>query len=234
LSEESFMAMLDTDSGATTSTELASAMARRAAAQATLDQTDAALRAGEQALAAEADPSVLGVLARRQASLEEQRRDGAAALAVAQAEVARVQARQPSSAVGAELQEAVCGLLQKFADGKDEPSDRMLLNRHISGLGLRISVDTQQKLIGLSFGDGEPRWQPLSSGLAKRALQRGQAGATYLKATITLDDLQRAAEQAWSAGSDRVWVSANFHGQSDLDIGPDGMEFHADIELQGN
>ncbi len=225
------MAMLEGDSGSNTSTELAAAMARRASAQATLDQTDAALRAGEQALAAEADPSVLGVLARRQAGLEERRREAAAGLAVAQAEVARVQARQPSSAAGAELQEAVCGLLQRFAEGNDEPADRMLLNRHISGLGLRITVDTQQKRIGLAAGDGEPRWQPLVSVLVQRGLERGRAGTTYLSATITLNDLKRAAEQARLAGADRIWVPADFYGQPDFENGADGLEFRGDVEL---
>jgi hypothetical protein len=233
LSEESFIAMLDSDSGAATSTELAAVMARRASAQASLDQTDSALRAGEQALAAEADPRVLGVLARRQASLEERRREAAAALAVAQAEVARVQARQPSSTVGAELQEAVCGLLQKFAEGNDEPSDRMLVNRHINGLGLRITVNTQQRQIGLSIGDGEPRWQPLSSVLAHRALERGQAGATYLSTTITLDGLQLAADQARLAGADRVSLPSDFYGQPDFEIGADALEFEGDVQLHG-
>jgi DNA invertase Pin-like site-specific DNA recombinase len=233
LSEESFMAMLEGDSGVNTSTELAAAMARRASAQASLDQTDAALRAGEQALAAEVDPSVLGVLARRQAGLEERRREAAAGLAVAQAEVARVQSRQPSTAAGAELQEAVCGLLQKFAEGNDEPADRMLLNRHISGLGLRITVDTQQKRIGLATGDGEPRWQPLASGVAHRALERGRAGTTYLSAKITLSDLQRAAEQARLAGADGFWVPADFYGQLDFENGADGLEFRGDVQLHG-
>lgn len=231
LNEVSFLAMLVSDSGGVAASELAETMSRRATAQASLDQVDAALRAGEQAMAAEDDPDVLRVLARRQADQETRRREVAAALAAAQSEVARVQAHQPSSAVGAELQEVVCSLLKKFAEGKDEPADRMLLNRHIGGLGLRITVDTQQKKISLSVGDGEHRWQPLSPVLAHQGLERGQAGATYLKASITLDDLQRAAEQARAAGSDRVWVPAGFHGQTDFKIGADGLEFKGDVEL---
>ncbi|EDY39131.1 recombinase, putative [Cyanobium sp. PCC 7001] len=150
------------------------------------------------------------------------------ALAGVAAEIRAIQ-NQPSAGAAAEQVQA---LLQTFARGEDTPDQRRAINSLLRRLQVRIYLDTEAQRLGLAVGDAEPRWQPLAPGLAQKALEQGRVGTGYLTATITPEDLQRAAEQAEGSGLESVQVPAEFFGQLDQDIPAEGNKGEADFELQ--
>ena len=75
--------------------------------------------------------------------------------------------------LGSEVVEAAGSLLLKFNREEDTPDDRRRINQLLRRMGLRITVDAHQELIGLSVGDGEIDWQPLAEIGRKLALEEG-------------------------------------------------------------
>ena len=173
LKADSLALLIESDRATTGASDLASAMAELQAKQSVLNQLDAALAAGEEALLLETDAAVLRILAKRQAEQEEKRSKALTEVGVAQQLVANLQNQTPAQAVCADVQQQVKALFGKFAAGEDESVDRYRINRLIAQLGLRITVDFKGKRIGLSAGDGEPQWQPLAPIARDRALNLG-------------------------------------------------------------
>ena len=157
---------------------LAAVMAEIASCQMNLTKIDAALAAGEEVLAVETDPAVLGVLARRQAEQEAKRAAALKALAGAQQAAANLQSQTPFEALCGDVRAQIKALLSKFSTKRDEPIDRYRVNRLIAQLGIRITVDFTGKRIGFSVGDGEISWQPLAPKARKAALKAGLIDAT--------------------------------------------------------
>ncbi len=192
LTGESFLAMIEQQNGGARVGALAAAITCQQQAQAAVDRAKAAAAAGEVALAAEADAAVLGVLARRQVALEATMADTRQVLREAQAEVQQLQGHPGGAVMAAEAQEAVRGLLQKFAAGADDVEDRRAVHRHLERLGVSVVIDATGKQVALQIGDGEPAWQPLHAGLAGEALAEGRSGVTYSTAYISENAIRDA------------------------------------------
>lgn len=181
------------------------------------------------------------------AALRERAMAGAAVVAVyeeaveaaaAQVDAARAAVAEQNAAIRDrearpatdELKQHVEGLLQAFARGEDTPEQRRAINTTLRKLDVRIVLDTASQRLGLAVGDASVRWQPISP-LALHALGQGRAGVSYLAASITLDDLQKATEGAREGHA--VQVPAEFFGQPDFGIPEGGIELESAIELNG-
>lgn len=179
LTGDQFAAMLQAAAGTDRAADLARAIARQQDADATVHQIEQQHAAGEQALAAETDPAVLSVLARRAAALDVKLTDARRLLADARAEVARLQAAPSLAAMGAEAREQIGAVLQRFAGGTDTVEDRQMVWRHLRALGLQITIDAAASRLALQLGDGPPDWQPIEPELALYALERVATDATF-------------------------------------------------------
>ena len=170
LTADSLLSMLDEKSGTERATALAAAITEQAKAQAAVDQITASLVAGEQAMANEVDPAVLGVLARRQATQQQALEAATTTLRDAQVEVQQLQTHPGTRALAAEAQEQIQGLLLTFLNVADEVEDRRAVQRHLQRMGLRVHVAGSNRELGLQVGDGSIDWQPLHDWLATAAL----------------------------------------------------------------
>lgn len=76
--------------------------------------------------------------------------------------------------LGKEVSTKAAKLLQLFAREEDGPDDRRQLNTLMRRLGLRITVDSKARQIGMAIGgEGEMDWQPLAPAARGRALELG-------------------------------------------------------------
>ena len=173
LKAESLLAMFEEQQGGEKQTALAAAIARQSSAQSVVDQITAAIAAGEQAMAAEADPAVLGVLARRQVQQYLRLDEAAADLRASQGEVQQLQSAPGAKIVAAEAQQQSSELLQTFARQEDTPDERRAVQHHLGRMGLRVRIDGNKRQLGLQIGDGPVDWQPLAPAARQRALADG-------------------------------------------------------------
>ena len=179
LSADTFLAMFEEQQGGEKQNALALAITKQASAQGIVDQVSAAIAAGEQAMAAEADAAVLGVLARRQAQQEQKLNEATAALRVAQGEVQQLQSSPGVKVIAAEAQQQIRELLQAFANEADAVTDRRAVQHHLQRMGLRVHVDGDDRQLGLQIGSsGEIDWQPLLPALDLAGLRRGMTDTT--------------------------------------------------------
>lgn len=223
LAGESFLAMIEQQNGGAKTTALAAAITRQQQAQATVDQAEAATAAGVTALEGETDAAVLGVLARRQVAMEATLADARRALRAAQAEVQQRQGGPGGAVMAGEAQEAVRGLLRKFAAGADDVDDRRAVHRHLERLGVRVVLDGTGQRVALAIGDGAPDWQPLHAGLAADALAGGRSGVGYVHTYISETAIREAMARIEAknlSGDELVAVDAN-HSRP---IEPDNYE----------
>ncbi len=187
LSSGSFLAMLDEQGGSERANALATAITEQAKAQGAVDQINAALAAGEQAMANETDPTVLGVLAKRQAAQQQALEAARGVLRTAQAAVQQLEANPGAKALAADAQEQIRDLLAKFIRQTDEVADRRTVQHHLQRLGLKVHLDGgDKKRLGLQMGDGLIDWQPLDGQAASVALAV-QAGDHHGPAQFTQD-----------------------------------------------
>jgi hypothetical protein len=173
LTAESLLGMFEDQQGGQKQTALASAMAAQTGAQALVDQIAAAIVAGEQAMAAEADPAVLGVLARRQAQQEQKLDEAQAALRTAQGELQQLQSMPGARVVAVEAQEQISELLKLFSRDDDTVEDRRAVQHHLRRMGLRVHVDGAERQLGLQVGDGPIDWRAIAATARQLALKEG-------------------------------------------------------------
>jgi DNA invertase Pin-like site-specific DNA recombinase len=150
-------------------------------------------------------------------------------------ETGAVRARLAQTAGDAceELASASAALLQSFARGEDTPEQRRAVNVGLKRMGVRVLLDPDSPRVGLAVGVAEPRYQPFSPRLAQQALADGRSGSAYMTMQITKEDLKQAAEHAQEGQP--VLVSAQFFGQPDFEVSPDGTEFCSDsYEIRRN
>jgi DNA invertase Pin-like site-specific DNA recombinase len=179
LTGDQFAAMLEAAAGGDRTQALAQAIARQEATDRRVHQLEQQHAAGEQALADEADATVVAVLARRAAALDVKLADARRVLAEARSDVAQLQAAPSLTALGAEAREQICTVLARFAGGADTVADRRMVWAHLRALGISIVIDAAARRMGLAIGDGEPDWQPLDRELAGEALGQGATGAVF-------------------------------------------------------
>ena len=173
LSSRSLLEMLRSGSEGDNDSELSAMLAARDAAQNNVDQATTALAVGEQAMAAEGDPAVLRILARRQVQQELTLAEAQQALALALADLQRHQCKRPIAAIGDEAQEEIRKLLSTFARMEDTVDDRRLVRTHLLRMGMQLLLDTDAKLLGLRIADGPFHWQPLAPMARRLALEDG-------------------------------------------------------------
>ena len=191
LRSDSFLAMIEEQSGGAKTSALVAAITRQANAQAAVDHQEAARKAGEVALEAQTDGAVLGVLARRQVNLEASLEKARLDLREAQAEVQQLQGRPGDRVLAVEAQEKIRSLLETFSRGEDTIEDRRAVRHHLERLGLRVILDATDQRLALAIGDREPDWQPLHGGAAE-ALAEGRSGLTYATGYISETSLREA------------------------------------------
>ncbi|MCP9940974.1 recombinase family protein [Cyanobium sp. ATX 6E8] len=176
LGADTFLAMFDEQQGGERTTALALAITKKSSAQATVDQLVAGIAAGEQAMAAEADPSVLGVLARRQAQQEQRLSEAMADLRDAQAEVQQLQSMPGGRVIAAEAQDQISELLRFFAAGADTVEDRRAVQHHFRRMGLTVHLNGDDAQLGLQVGSSSQiDWRPLARVARRTALAQGIA-----------------------------------------------------------
>jgi hypothetical protein len=176
--------MFEEQQGGEKQNALALAITRQASAQGVVDQIAAGIAAGEEAMAAEADPAVLGVLARRQAQQEQKLSDAKAALMAAHGEMQQLQTMPGVMVIAVEAQQQIRDLLQIFAGNEDSVDDRRAVQHHLGRIGLRVHVDGDERQLGLQIGEGEIDWQPLNGTLAQCGLAAGVTGGQYLEVDV--------------------------------------------------
>ena len=179
LTGDQFASMLDAAAGTDRAADLARAIRQQEAAADRVHQLQQQHAAGEQALADEADPAVLRVMARRAATLDAALADARRALADARGEVARLQAGPSLTALGGAARAQISAVLQRFAGGTDTVEDRRMVAGHLRALGIRIVIDAAGGRLALAIGDGPPDWQPIDPDLALYALEQVATDATF-------------------------------------------------------
>lgn len=179
LTGDQFAAMLEAAAGGDRAQSLGKALADQDAADRKVHQLEQQHAAGEQALAEETDPAVVGVLARRAATLDSLLAAARQVLAEARAEVSRLQAAPSLTALGAEARQQIGAVLARFAGGTETVDDRRMVWAHLRALGISITIDAKGRRMGLAIGDGPTDWQPLDRELADEALGQGATGATF-------------------------------------------------------
>jgi len=75
--------------------------------------------------------------------------------------------------LGKEMAKAASEMLKTFSREEDTVEQRRELNLLLRRLGVRISLDARRQLLGLSVGDGDIEWQPLSPRARMQALKEG-------------------------------------------------------------
>lgn len=181
LGGDDFAVMLLQGAGADRAQALAAAIQDQHTADLAVVKLQQQQRAGDAAMAAETDSTVLGVLARRQAGIEAQAQEAARALAAAQRAVAKAQAAPSLAALGAAAQEEIRRTLKRFSAGEDSEDDRRMVWRHLRALGLRVTIDTAAMRMALQIGDGPQVWQPIDRELGAHAIEQGATGAVFFE-----------------------------------------------------
>jgi DNA invertase Pin-like site-specific DNA recombinase len=189
LSAETFVAMFEGEQGGEQQTALAVAITRQSSAQGVVDQIAAGIAAGEVAMAAEAEPAVLGVLARRQATEEQKLAAAKAALLTAQGELQQLQTMPGARVIATEAQERIRGLLTTFARDEDSVEDRRAVQHHLGRIGLRVHIAGTERQLGLQVGSGEIDWQPMVPRLDHAGLRRGWTETINLPMELTAENL---------------------------------------------
>jgi hypothetical protein len=179
LTGDDFAVMLEYATGQDRAAELAAAIQQQQTAELAVIRLQQQQRAGDAAMAVETDPTVLGVLARRQAALDVQAQDAARQLAAAQRAVAKAQAAPTLAALGDAARKEISATLRRFAAGEDTEDDRRMVWRHLRALGLRITIDTAGLRMALQIGDGPTEWQPVDRDLGAYALDAAATGVTF-------------------------------------------------------
>lgn len=190
LTAETFLGLLDGDQSSKQATALASAISAQAIAQSALDQLTAAIEAGEQAMALEADPAVLGVLAKRQAQQEAKQQAATQALMAARADLQRLQCARPLAAIGQEAQDRIRQLLQTFAIEADSVDDRRAVQLQLRRLGLVVHVDGATRQLGLQVTDGPIEWAPIRARLDQAGLAAGMSGSLNVDLELDAETMQ--------------------------------------------
>ena len=174
LSAETFLAMFEEQQGGEKQTDLADAMAAQSSAQGLVDQITVAMAAGEQAMATESDPAVLGVLARRQAQQELKLSEARAVLMAAQGELQQLQTMPGGKVLAAEAQEQIASLFGVFARDDDTVEDRRAVQHHLRRMGLTVHLNGDDAQLGLQVGStSQINWRPLAGFARRLALQLG-------------------------------------------------------------
>jgi len=101
-----------------------------------------------------------------------------------------------------EFDQAVADLFDAFAKEEDTPVQRQNLNRLMRQAGLRITLDKQEKRVGMSIGDGPIEWQPLEGITVKTALASKTSSARFMDLTVT----DAVIEKAIAAGQELGYV----------------------------
>ena len=101
-----------------------------------------------------------------------------------------------------EFDQAVADLFDAFAKEEDTPVQRQNLNRLMRQAGLRITLDKQEKRVGMSIGDGPIEWQPLEGITVKTALTSKTSSARFMDLTVT----DAVIEKAIAAGQELGYV----------------------------
>ncbi len=173
LTAADFAEVLNAHSGAASGSALSTALVERTQAQGKVDQFTAALATGEKAMAAEVEPDVLRVLAKRQAQQEAELAKAKQALSAAMAELQRLQSGVSMPAMGEAASAEVADLMATFVRGDDTVDDRRLVRTHLLRMGLKVVLDVGSKRLGLAIGDSEIRWKPIASSARLAALEHG-------------------------------------------------------------
>jgi DNA invertase Pin-like site-specific DNA recombinase len=179
LTGDQFAAMLEAAAGGDRTQALAQALARQEAADRRVHQLEQRHAAGEQALANEADATVVAVLARRAAALDVRLAEARRLLAEARAEAGRLQAVPSLTTLGADARAQIGAVLGRFAAGGDTVEDRRMVWAQLRALGISITIDAAARRLALQIGDGPPDWQPIDAELAAYALARAATGVTF-------------------------------------------------------
>lgn len=181
LTGDDFAVMLEQGAGADRAQALAAAIQHQQTAELAVVKLQQQARAGDAAMAAETDATVLGVLARRQAAIEAQAQDAARALAAAQRAVAKAQASPSLEDMGHAARQEISRTLARFSAGEDTEDDRRMVWRHLRALGLRVTIDTAGMRMALQIGDGPQQWQPIDRELGAAALADGATSAVFFE-----------------------------------------------------
>jgi hypothetical protein len=221
ISADSFLAMFDEQKGGQKQTAMAAAINAVHVAQAEVDRLFASIAAGEQAIAAEQDAAVLGVLARRQVQQEQLLAAAKAKLLDAQVELQQLQTNPSLRVVAAEAQEKIARLMQTFDAEADTVSDRRAVQRHFQRIGLKVHIDGQEQCVGLRIVDGPIDWQPLAPIARRRALAAGIADPPVAE--------DRRGSGSFVIGGDGTLI----HTPADNPFPADGTDWEAEGRRQG-
>lgn len=176
LSQGNLATALGLDQGSTAQKELATATTARASALKAVSEVEARLAVGEQAINESADPSVLGILAKRQSAIAAELAQARTALAAADLEIDRLQRRGDGEEGLGEVTATVSALLMKFHAGEDEPADRQAIQSQLKRIGLQVQLNGETGEMGLAIGEGPVAWEPMTGAagaLRELALKRG-------------------------------------------------------------
>ena len=194
LASDDFLLMLDRQRDGSSETRKGQLLSEREALQRDLQQQQQQAEAGEQAMAAATDAVVLGILAKRQAQLQEQLQQATDRLEAVEHELQQLNRGSDSEPIGSAAQAAIRELLERFATEADEASDRRLVNDHLRRLGVRITVDANGERCGLQVGDGAMAWQTLTPRLDLAALKAGVTEAIEVPVDLTEENLRLLQE----------------------------------------
>ena len=102
-----------------------------------------------------------------------------------------------------EFDQAVAALFDAFATGADTPEQRKEINRLMQRSGIQITLDNEERRIGMSIGEGPIDWQPLDPAAVQAALGSRTTSARFKDLTITAES---AAALAEAFPSDPGWA----------------------------
>ena len=89
----------------------------------------------------------------------------------------------------AEFDAAVADLFNAFATGTDTPTQRQRINRMIQQAGIRVTLDNEERRIGMAIGDGPIDWQPFDPQAVQQALVARITSAQFRNLAFTQESV---------------------------------------------
>ena len=90
----------------------------------------------------------------------------------------------------AEFDAAVADLFNAFATGTDTPTQRQRINRMIQQAGIRVTLDNEERRIGMAIGDGPIDWQPFDPRAVQQALVARITSAQFRNLAFTEESVE--------------------------------------------
>ena len=192
LTADNFGEMLRVQSNENVKGQLSELTEQRQRLLKTVESNRSRIAAGETALSAADDASVVAVLAKRQVTLQDELKDAYVGLDAVELQLQQLQATGSREEMAQQAKNEIKDLLARFAAKKEEPTDRQLVNEHLRKLGMRIVIDADQ--MGIGIGDHAPVWQRMNARLDAVALAQGMVNAQDSDFQVDAETLERLKE----------------------------------------